>query len=162
MVELFRVVIKKRSEAQVALRQVLSSYLEQEPEEICFEKNPNGKLEHPKIFFNLSHSQELAVIAVSRIGPVGVDIEYFRDIKNLLAIAKRFFFFNEFTYLESLSGEPQTIAFLKLWTAKEALVKVRGSRLVDHIRQEVSWDQVRPISDIEGYVGHVSADDSLF
>lgn len=162
MVELFRIHIENRLDAHVALRKILSSYLGQDPEKICFERNSNGKLEHPKIFFNLSHSQKLAIIAVSQLGPVGVDIEYFREIKNLLSIAKRFFSSSELVYLENLSAESQTKAFFELWTAKEALVKARGLRLMDYIRQEVSWAQVRPISDIEGYVGHVSCCYSCF
>ena len=145
MVKLFRVDLNKTS-AHQALRQILSDYLGQAPGDICFEKNPNGKLLHPKIFFSLSHSRDLAVIAVNRYAPIGVDIEQLRVVKNEKLIAKRFF---------SPQENPEK-TFLEIWTAKEALVKAHGNRLVDHIHKSTAWDFVRPILSLEGYVGHLA------
>lgn len=146
VVELFRVVLNQRSDAQRALRRILSSYLDQAPEQICFEKNPHGKLLHPKIFFSLSHSHHLALIAISKAEPIGVDIEYLREVPNQLAIAKRFF---------SPCEDPEK-TFFEIWTAKEALVKAHGQCLIDHIHNPVAWDRVVPILGIDNYVGHLA------
>ena len=116
MVELFRIVLNQRSDAHTALRKILSSYLGEAPEQIRFEKMLSGKLLHPKVFFSLSHSNNLALVAVSKDAPVGIDIEHVRRVPSKLIIAKRFFAPSESAYLESLMGEFQENAFFNLWT----------------------------------------------
>eukprot|EP00534_Pseudo-nitzschia_fraudulenta_P007117 CAMPEP_0201188844 /NCGR_PEP_ID=MMETSP0851-20130426/136472_1 /ASSEMBLY_ACC=CAM_ASM_000631 /TAXON_ID=183588 /ORGANISM="Pseudo-nitzschia fraudulenta, Strain WWA7" /LENGTH=123 /DNA_ID=CAMNT_0047474559 /DNA_START=129 /DNA_END=496 /DNA_ORIENTATION=- len=66
-----------------ALRDILARYLDVEPAEIVYESGEFGK---PNIIrgqagelrFNLTHSSELAVVAVSMGMEVGVDIERIR------------------------------------------------------------------------------------
>ena len=145
MVQLFRVDVNKIG-AHQALKQVLSVYLGQPPGEISFQKNPNGKLLHPKIFFSLSHCRNQALIAVSQIMPIGVDIEYLRPIKNEKMIAERFF---------SPKAHPDK-TFLDIWTATEAWVTAHGFRLMDHIHEKVLWDRVVSVQGLEeGYIGHL-------
>jgi len=156
VVELFRVAIKDRSDAHVALRKILSPYLSESPEKIRFEIASSGKPLHSKIFFSLSHSKNLALIAVSQKMPVGIDIEQVRPVPSKLLIAKRFFAQSEFKRLESLSESCQQSAFFDLWTAKEALTKAKGVRLFDELSQEVIWEHVLPIGGLEGYVGHLA------
>ena len=160
VVELFRVAIHQKADAHEALRKILSGYVGEAPEKICFEVAPSGKPLHPKIFFSLSHSRNLALIAVSEAGPVGVDIEWVRPVQSKLLIAKRFFAPSEHAYLENLPSAAQQEAFFKLWTAKEALTKAKGARLVDELSNEVPWDQVVPVLGLEGYIGHLAGDKS--
>ena len=79
--------------------------------------------------FNWSHSGDHALIAVSRHGAVGVDIE--RPGKNLRAIeiARRFFDGSEADALEALDPDARDRAFIGLWCAKEAVLKAVGEGL---------------------------------
>src|SRR5438093_11933609 len=66
------------------LRSVLASHLLVLPEELQFSKGLNGKPAlttipgHPRVEFNLSHSEGMALIAVARERQVGVDVEWIR------------------------------------------------------------------------------------
>lgn len=156
MVELFRVAISGRADAHGALRQILSSYVGEAPEKIQFEITETGKPLHPKIFFSLSHSKNLAMIAVSDTGAVGIDIEYLRRVPSSLLISRRFFAPAEHDYLARLAPALQERAFFELWTAKEAITKAKGRCLRDELSLEVAWDQVMPITGLEGFIGHVA------
>jgi 4'-phosphopantetheinyl transferase len=75
---------------------------------------------------SISHSLRLVAVAASAIGPVGVDAEdvYPREVSGL---AHRWF---DATELEWMAGEPdELVAFLQLWTAKEAVGKALGQGL---------------------------------
>jgi 4'-phosphopantetheinyl transferase len=75
---------------------------------------------------SISHSLRLVAVAASAIGPVGVDVEdvYPREV---LGLAHRWF---DATELEWMAGEPdELVAFLQLWTAKEAVGKALGQGL---------------------------------
>lgn len=74
--------------------------------------------------FNLSHSKDYAVLAVSDT-PVGIDIEHIR--KNRLSVAKRFFCTEEYEDILSLPEAEQDKRFLEYWTMKEAYVKYLGT-----------------------------------
>ena len=81
-------------------------------------------LEKMKIDFNLSHSGEYAVLAISD-APIGIDIE--QKHSGGLQIAKRCFCPEE--YQDILAGETQQerdMRFLQYWTMKEAYVKRIG------------------------------------
>ncbi len=89
----------------------------------------SGQGDMCRLDFNWSHSGDYALIAISRDGPVGVDIE--RHGKNLrtLDLARRFFAPSETAALESLSPEARNRAFIGLWCAKEAVLKAAGEGL---------------------------------
>ena len=81
------------------------------------------------IKFNLSHSGEYAVCAISDDGEssagIGIDAEKNRDTKNALKIAERYFTPAEYEYVKN-SGDTKT-TFFKLWTRKESLLKAIGT-----------------------------------
>ena len=83
----------------------------------------------PDIHFNLSHSGDWAVCAISS-SPVGVDIQQCRSFKP--NIADRFFHPDEVQYLSALPPAERETAFYTLWTLKESYVKAdgRGLRLL--------------------------------
>ena len=79
--------------------------------------------------FNLSHSGELIVLAVTRKAQIGVDVEAFRHLPRRDQIAKEILGSDESSQYEALSdGERQT-AFFTIWTRKEAIVKAVGRGL---------------------------------
>jgi 4'-phosphopantetheinyl transferase len=128
------------------LRAALSAYLETAPGELQFIYGPAGKpaLAGPQssaLHFNLSHSGALLVLAVTRAGPVGIDVEHVRPLSEAETIADRFFSSDESAKWKRLPPDQKTAAFFNLWTRKEACLKALGHGLSDDlIRQtEVSF-----------------------
>ena len=116
--------------ARAQLRIILGSYLSTGPQTITFSYGPRGKphVAEP-VGFNLSHSEELAVIAVALERNVGVDIEAVRAIRDMERIAGRFFSVRENASLLSSPQNERTEAFFRCWTLKEAYVKATGDGL---------------------------------
>lgn len=117
------------------MRTVLASYLPQDAEELVFRKEPKGKpvlvTETPSnsLQFNLSHSHNLALLAISKTQPVGIDVEYMARKNEWKHIIQRFFTPQEQQALFSLPEDKQQQAFFKVWTRKEAHMKVTGEGL---------------------------------
>lgn len=107
--------------ALVALRMLLP-----EGEGLTIGRDPHDKpyFIGEKTEFNLSHSAELAVAAVSG-DKVGVDIELIKSRENADGIAERYFMKAEKERYKSSSGSAEV--FFRIWTAKEAISKCIGS-----------------------------------
>jgi len=121
--------------AHIALHKVLAGYLPVEPAQLYFELGGNGKPKLPQALapsgldFNLSHSNEMALIAVGRYGEIGVDIEYVKPDFQFQEIAERFFTAQEVAAMRRLPPDLQREAFFKCWTSKEAFLKAKGTGL---------------------------------
>lgn len=115
--------------ARSGMRRILADYVGLRPQELIFEHNTAGKPSLAKIancpHFSLSHSAGIAVLAVCRTFPIGVDIELIRPISE--AIAQRFFSNAENLELSALPECERLSAFFRCWARKEALVKALGS-----------------------------------
>ncbi len=120
--------------ARASLRAVLAAYVDLDPSHIEFEYGQKGKPRlageavNSGLHFNVSHSNERALIAVSR-APLGVDIEHIRPLKDCEAIARRFFSEAEQCSLVSVPTERKLEAFFTCWTRKEAYIKAVGDGL---------------------------------
>ncbi|MSU58568.1 MAG: 4'-phosphopantetheinyl transferase superfamily protein [Pedosphaera sp.] len=110
------------------LRAVLGGYLARAPADLEFGYTARGKptLKDEGIHFNLAHSDDLALLAVTRVAPVGVDLERIRRMPDAVAIAKRFFARREVAALADLPAAAQDEGFFNLWTRKEAWLKATG------------------------------------
>ncbi|MCP3868844.1 MAG: 4'-phosphopantetheinyl transferase superfamily protein [Gammaproteobacteria bacterium] len=121
---------RRFSNARTTMRKVLSDYLGMQPWEIRFAYGAMGKpevaLSDTGIRFNLSHSEDLAILVVTDQGEVGIDLEPIRQRKNLLGIAKRVFDESTFKYLSCLPNISQMQEFNRLWTELEARSKAAG------------------------------------
>lgn len=121
--------------ARGGLRHVLGRYLGMAPADLQFGTIANGKpvLAGPAraagLHFNLSHSGTRVAIAVSSAAAVGVDIEHIRPSSHLAKVARRFFAQEEAASLAVLSGQDLTTAFFRIWTLKEAFIKMTGRGL---------------------------------
>lgn len=115
-----------------ALRSILSTYLDVSPLRLEFTHGPQGKpaLEHYRwLHFNVTHSHDVALIAVTRRGEVGVDVERLRPFANDLGMAERYFSPRETELLRALTGPHRCEAFFHAWTRKEAFLKASGQGL---------------------------------
>jgi 4'-phosphopantetheinyl transferase len=82
----------------------------------------------PGLEFNLSHSADLALVAVAWERPVGVDLEQWKREMDHLALAERFFSPAERASLRALSERRDDLVhgFFSAWSRKEAYLKARG------------------------------------
>lgn len=118
--------------ARGGLRRTLGEQLGVAPERLVFAYGPQGKPElawpaRSGMAFNLSHAGERALLAWTRAGEIGVDIECLRPVTP--GLAERFFAPEEAAALAALPAAEQTAAFFRCWTRKEAYLKALGSGL---------------------------------
>ncbi len=125
------------------LREILSKYLPLNPSELVFEygsrKKPFLALKQnsEQIKFNLSHSSDMAVLAVTKGMQIGVAIELLRKLDGAEKISSRFFAPSETFYLKSFKGKELECEFFKLWTAKESILKAHGGGISDGLSKWV-------------------------
>ncbi|MCP4119674.1 MAG: 4'-phosphopantetheinyl transferase superfamily protein [Desulfobacteraceae bacterium] len=121
--------------AHGVLRKLLGRYLDILPDHVVFEKGPNGKpeivgLSRPAtLWFNISHSHELAVFAFSKQYGIGVDVERIRSLPDFLSIAQGYFHPEEVDSLIKTPDGKKCDLFYECWTKKEAFVKGTGEGL---------------------------------
>ncbi len=116
------------------LRRILSLYLNQAPQTIAFtfgpRKKPYLKDNDLGLQFNLSHSDDMAVYALTRGAEIGVDLEKIKeDYQDKQGIAERYFSHDEFLQLSQLPENEKAKAFYYLWACKEAITKALGEGL---------------------------------
>jgi len=117
------------------LRKILGSYLQIAPASLDFSYSEFGKPAVPmaqnpaSIAFNVSHSEDLCVLAVSLTQPLGIDVERIRSDFGGEEVAQSNFAPAEFRELRSLPANIRAQAFFNCWTRKEAYVKALGAGL---------------------------------
>ncbi len=114
-----------------ALRTVLSRYLDEHPASIAIRIDPHGKPvlaeDPPRLHFNLSHSSDLALIAVCRDHEVGVDVERIRPRRNLMRLAERVLAEDAAEAVLNAPVDTRLTVFHEAWTRHEAALKCLGS-----------------------------------
>lgn len=114
------------------LRNLLARYLSVEPKNVELIAGAFGKpeLAHQELgaplHFNLAHSENLALFAFTRVGPVGTDLERVRSLDDAEELVARFFSQREHAAFQRLPPEQKPDAFFNLWTRKEAWLKATG------------------------------------
>ena len=93
----------------------------------------HGKPEADGIYFNLSHSGDFVVCAVSDRHPVGCDIELIKNIEG--HVGERFFSSMENERLNTVSEDKRDEEFIRLWTLKESYLKMSGEGLKFPLRE---------------------------
>jgi 4'-phosphopantetheinyl transferase len=117
------------------LRLLLAHYSQLTPATVSFVTNPYGKpalsilANQSPLYFNLSHTQGLAICAFTHICELGIDIEYMRTNLDYEQIAAYVFSPQEQAVLSRLTDQSQAHAFFNAWTRKEAYIKARGKGL---------------------------------
>ena len=110
------------------LRLIIAQLLDCDANTITFETTEKGKLylKDQSLFFNISHSHQRGVIALSLDPMIGIDLEYHRIQKPYESIAKRFFTERETHWLLQQPLDYQHPSFFDIWTGKEAVSKSTG------------------------------------
>jgi 4'-phosphopantetheinyl transferase len=121
--------------ARARLRQILSGYLDRDPQSLRFSYGPAGKPALvglvDSLSFNLAHSGSWGVCAVVGRGEVGVDVETINPALNYANLARRFFSETENQWLRACPEPRRLRCFYRIWTRKEAWLKGKGGGFSD-------------------------------
>jgi 4'-phosphopantetheinyl transferase len=139
------------------LRIVLARYMECDAARIAFELNAFGKPTLTnrgplRVQFNASHSDGVALVAVTVDRAVGIDLERHRADVDYLGVAASFFSRDEMETLRRADKPMRSSMFYTLWSCKEAWVKARGLGLsfpLQRCRVEVGEGEPRLLEDPE-------------
>lgn len=127
--------------ARGLLRVILASYLHKNPAHLRFSYGPYGKptlATKPvgdTLDFSLSHSDGIALYAVTRGRELGVDLERIRPDRADENVAEQFFSPRELAVLRALPPNVWHEAFFACWTRKEAYIKARGGGFTIPLKQ---------------------------
>ena len=117
-----------------------------------FEYGEHGKpsiIGHPDIHFNLSHCREAVICAVSD-RPVGIDIESIREFKDSLV----HYTMNEQEVAQIEQAERPNVEFIRLWTMKEARLKLSGRGITDNMKHVLDGSEhfETVVNEKKGYI----------
>jgi 4'-phosphopantetheinyl transferase len=118
--------------ARCALRERLSWHTGVAPDRLRIAEDEHGKpflTDVADCRFNVSHSEDVALVAISGVGEIGVDIEMLRPIPDAEQLAQSHFLPAELGEFLKLEGSARDAAFLRCWTRKEACLKALGTGL---------------------------------
>ena len=118
-------------QARACLRLILARYLDCAPQDLTFHTNAYGKpyLNHEsQIQFNLSHSGDLALLAIGQYHPLGVDIEFFSG-RPFQGMSDMMFSTQEIHQYAQVKPYLRSWAFFHVWAQKEAFIKACGMGL---------------------------------
>lgn len=126
---------------RAALRTILAPHLNCEPHQVPIQLTDLGKpFVAAPLHFNLTHCDDLALLAIATDGPVGIDLESRTRATDLLGCEETFCH-----PLEIAALPPHPAAhLLQIWTAKEAILKALGTGL------SLAPDTVRIVFDATG------------
>ena len=134
---------------------MLSRYINQSAADIVFAKGTYGKpyLAGFDLRFNLTHSNECVLVAVTSENEVGIDVEFLEQEHRFDDLVKRFFSHEEQQeYLLCDSDEERRLAFYRGWTRKEAYLKAVGLGLsypLDQFAVSLARDETHALLRVE-------------
>jgi len=114
--------------ARATLRLILGKYVNTDPRELIFATNAYGKpslVNAPALQFNLSHSNDTALLAIGQTHPLGVDLEFFAA-RPYEGIGSHMFSPNENHALKNTPPSLKPLTFFHIWAQKEAFIKACG------------------------------------
>lgn len=122
-----------RTRGEPTVRPLLSQALHCDPSDVPLSRDEGGRprLGAPYRHMDLgwSHSGEVLVLALGESVELGIDVERLRNRPRLDDLAQRFFHPDEACWLRAQPEEIAVEAFVRLWCAKEAVLKAHGRGL---------------------------------
>ena len=135
-------------QTRAVLRHLLGQYLSEAPSAISFLQNEYGKpyvASKPAFYFNVSHTDRMALLGFTRVAALGVDVENTERAVEAELVARHFFAPAEVERLQSVPIEDLSAAFYRCWTRKEAIIKALGTGLAFPLKEfEVEFAAERP------------------
>ena len=132
---------------QATLRLLLARALGVDPQAVAYRRGIKGKpylappLDAAGLMFNITHSGEMVMLALSLANEVGIDVEWRNERTDPERVARRAFTARERAAMDALPEELRRAHFFQLWTCKEALVKCTGLGIHSGMAQfEVALD----------------------
>jgi 4'-phosphopantetheinyl transferase len=120
--------------AEAMVRPKLAEWLNTAALELSLARDAHGRprLDGPNADFDVSwsHSGNGLLVALGSDVHVGADLEWLRPRPRALLLAERFFTANETATLRAWPEATRETAFVRLWCAKEAVLKAHGRGLV--------------------------------
>lgn len=119
-----------RSSGEPTARPLLENWFALAPGTLPLRRDARGKprleggLERHDVSW--SHSGQALLLATGADVEVGADVERLRPRPRALELAQRYFAAEETRALQALAEADRTLAFLRLWCAKEAVLKAHG------------------------------------
>lgn len=95
-------------------------------------------IRYPEVHFNLSHCKNGIAVVVDA-SPVGIDIESFRKVND--ALLRRTMNAEELEIIRT--SENPTETFIAYWTKKEAVLKLRGTGIVNDLHSVLDGEGYR-------------------
>lgn len=121
------------------LRHLIAGYLQVAASSVRFTYGEQGKpsldpchasrVGSPALRFNLSHSEGVALLGVTREAEIGVDVEAVRTMLDAGDVARDNFSSAEVDAWERLPEAMRDDGFFSCWSRKEAIVKAMGGGL---------------------------------
>jgi len=125
--------------SRCALRIILGRYLLIRPSDIVFRytqhKKPYITDSKKNLHFNISHSESIAVCAVTLNYHIGVDVELLKPLDDIFCLAKNILSNAEYDYFIEIPQERRLTFFYKAWTRKESFLKAVGTGLLYPIQE---------------------------
>ncbi|WP_374964209.1 4'-phosphopantetheinyl transferase family protein [Lysinibacillus sp. RS5] len=135
---------KERAVGRELLGKVLFTEMGIKLDDCKIAKNEYGKpyiKNYKGIYYNISHSNDIIVLAFSTCGPVGIDVELLKT--DYLDVMNEVFTLQEINWINSCNEEQRLERFFIVWTRKEAVIKAIGKGFSFPVKNfSVSRDQV--------------------
>lgn len=120
----------RHQRGEPAIRPVLASALQCTANELPLVRDALGRPQLAAPFerydTNWSHSGEALLLALGESMELGVDIEQLRPRPRARELAQRFFHPDEVEWLDTQAEDARVLCFVRLWCAKEAVLKAHG------------------------------------
>lgn len=147
-------------------RQVLSQYVGIAPHKLKFEAGPFGKPALPgdtTLRFNLSHSGNLMLLALTHAREIGVDVEEMKQNVPFETLADHYFDPEDAWDLRLLPASERAWKFYDVWTCTEAQLKASGIGLAQGptVTDADRWSLLK-FKPAEGYAAAVAVEGGDF
>jgi len=141
------------------LRRLLGLRLGRAADEVRFRYGANGKPAldgDGRLSFNLSHADDLMLVAISHDAEVGVDVERLRPLPEMADLAPEFLTRAELDRLALVDEAERLVTLYRIWTRKEAWLKARGVGLSVPLETLDLDGELHDLEPALGYVGAVA------
>lgn len=116
------------------IREILGEALETPAVEIDVTERGKPFLKNGALKFNMSHADDVMIVACSPSVDVGVDVEPIRPMDDPDGIVRRFFAPREWIEYSHIESDERLHSFFAAWTRKEAVLKLTGDGIAHRMR----------------------------